>query len=465
MAPGSPRSAAPKTAAPTARAVHSGTVPLVGGARLPLAFIVGGLVAFALGAGWLALSARHGLLPHVHPQIVALAHLWLPGFLLSVCLGASYQLMPVVLGTPLRASTHTLWIHAGLHVIGVAVLVFGLAVGRYAWAGLGGLAVSAGIIVLLVATLHTFVASGRRDAAALSFPLSSAWLTATVLAGVLLALNRRTPFLSLSALDLLRAHAHLGLVGYFLTLLQGITFQLVPMFTMGEARRPRTALAGLIAGQLGLVCLAAGLAWSIRSATLLGAGLLLASLATSGVAFSATLKTRRRRRLDPGVRAFVIGLGLLALGALLGGAIVFLDLSPERVFPAAHAYGLLLIAGGLSLTILGMLGKILPFLVWMKAYGPSVGRMPVPLATTLASRPLEHVWLGGHLAGLGLLAGGEFWSHAALAFAGGALLAFAAIVYLANAARVLWHLRRSSAPTAPTTATTAAATIPRVSLS
>lgn len=40
----------------------------------------------------------------MNPLVVALAHLWLPGFLLSVCLGACYQLMPVVLGAALRVA-------------------------------------------------------------------------------------------------------------------------------------------------------------------------------------------------------------------------------------------------------------------------------------------------------------------------------------------------------------------------
>ena len=426
-----------------------GLMPLVAGARLPLAFIVGGLLAFGAGALWLALLGAGGLPPHLHPRVVALAHLWLPGFLLSVCLGASYQLMPVVLGAPLRVSEKLLWTHAALHLGGVVALIVGLADMRYLLAAFGGLALASGALLFFIVTLRAFLASRRRDAAAWSFPLSAAWLLATVLAGVLMAANRGRPFLPLSILDVLRAHAHLGLVGYFATLLQGVTFQLVPMFTMGEARRPRVAKAGLLASQFGLALLAVGLALGVRPLAL-GAGLvLLAGLACTASAFLATLATRRRRKLEPGVLAFVIGMALLAAAAALGAALLGADIGPEKLFPAATAYGLLIIVGGLSLAVLGMLAKILPFLVRMKAYGPRVGRQPVPVATTLSSKPLEHAWLVAHLAGLAGLALGAANSAAWPTRVGGALLVLAALLALGNATRVMRHLRRVPPPLSP----------------
>lgn len=440
-----------------------GRVPLVGGGRLPLAFIGGGLLAFGVGVLWLARSAWPGLPPHLHPEVVALAHLWLPGFLLSVCLGASYQLMPVVLGVPLRATNKPLWTHAALHLGGVLAVVIGLGGGHYGWAGLGGTALSLGALFFFVVTLRTFRASKRRDAAAWSFPLAAGWLLATVLAGVLMAMNRRHPFLPLSALDLLRAHAHLGLVGYFATLLQGVAFQLVPMFTMGDARRPRCAMGGLVAAQAGLGMLVAGLVGSWRLPAVLGALLVLAGLAGTGIALHATLGTRRRRRLDPGMLAFLFGMGLLGLAGISGCFLAIADVSAERLFAGAAAYGLLIIAGGLSLAVLGMLCKILPFLVWMKAYGPRVGRGPVPVATTLSSRTLEQVWLGAHLIGLSGLALGAGASLAWASAAGGTVLAAGAAVYLINAARVVRHLgsprliEKSAARPAPVAARPAAA--------
>lgn len=400
---------------------------------MPLAFILFGLAALAAAAGWLLRQPELTAPPYFHPHTVACAHLWLPGFLLSVCIGAVYQLMPVVLGAPLVLRVSVLWIHFGLHAGGLVLLVAAFATGSYAWAGIGGAGIAAGVGILLTAVVKTFSSADRRDAAAWCFPLAAGWLAATVGAGVALALNRRWPWLPLSALDLLKAHAHLGLAGFFLTLLQGTTFQLIPMFTMGELRRPRLVWAGLLATQAGLLTLAPGLAWDRTVLIRLGVVIVTGGVVSSGLALRATLRTRRRKKVEPGITAFVIGAAGLGAAALTGAGLAFAPAGHPWVLRGVAVYGLLLIPGALSLTVLGMLCKIVPFLVWMRAYGPKVGKQPVPVATALASRLLEQGWLGFHLAGVGLLTAG-------LAIPGAVALAVAVVLFLANMLRVLAHL-------------------------
>lgn len=414
---------------------------MVAGGVLPLAFILLGLGALVTAAGWLLVQPTLVGLPYMHPQVVAFVHLWLPGFLLSVCIGALYQLMPVVLGAPLRLRVSALWMHLALHGAGLVLLVTAFATGRYAWAGLGGTFITAGVVILCVAVVRTFLRATRRDASAWCFPLATGWLTATVLAGVTLAMNRHSPWLPLSVLDLLRAHAHLGLAGFFLTLLQGTTFQLIPMFTMGELRRPRLVWAGLLVTQAGLLALAPGLAWDRAGLTRLGALLIVGGIVSSGIAFRATLRTRRRKKVEPGIQAFVLGAVGLSLATTLGLTLAFVPVGHPLVMRGVVAYGVVLITGALSLMVLGMLCKIVPFLVWMRAYGPKVGKQPVPVATTLASRSLEHSWLIGHLAGLGLLVVGCATSSELVSRLGGIALAVGIALFSANLLRVLAHLR------------------------
>lgn len=158
MAAGSPRSPAEPRG--------GGGVPLVAGATLPLAFIAAGLFALAAATAWLAVEP--GLLrgPPGQPRAVALAHLWLPDFLLSACCGAVYQLMPVVLGTALRAPLALAWTHFVLHSTGNCALVLGLARGNLLLAATGGTAVAVGTGVLAATTGRTFAAARRRDAIA-----------------------------------------------------------------------------------------------------------------------------------------------------------------------------------------------------------------------------------------------------------------------------------------------------------
>ncbi len=413
-------------------------VTLVAGGRLPLAFIILGLVAFGLAAG--SLAANPGLLlwPHVHPHVLALVHLWLPGFLLSIGIGALYQLMPVVLGTPLTFPASGAWLHFGLHSFGVTLLVIGFTSGQWAVVGTGGSLVSAGVLLLLWATWKTFLRSSRRDAVAWSFPLAVTWLAATTLSGVVFALNRRTPFIPVSVLALLRAHSHVGLAGFFITLLQGATFQLIPMFTLADLKRPRWIRAGLGLGQLGLIVLTAGHAVDHYPLTLGGALALTAGLGASYAALAATLRSRRRRALEPGLKAFVGGAVLTGVAAVVGLTLV---LTRDTHLPALTTlYGTLVIGGALTGMLLGMVCKIMPFLVWMRAYGPRAGRQPVPLATALGSHLLEYIWLGLHVTALVTITAALWLPSLGLLTLGTGLLAAGAAAFLGSVSRTLRHL-------------------------
>jgi hypothetical protein len=415
-------------------------LPLVGGARLPLAFIVLGLFALGTGLLWLVLDGSLIHLPYLHPRVVACVHLWLPGFLLSAAIGALYQLMPVVLGTPLQAASSALWVHFGAHATGVTAMVIGFFHVRFDWVAAGGGLVAAGAFFLFFTVLTTFMKASRRDVAAWSFPLATGWLALTVSAGLALASNRHAPWLPLSAVDLLHAHAHLGLAGFFLTLLQGTTFQLVPMFTMGEPRRGRLAWCGLLATQTGLPVLAAGFALDLPFGAVTGAVILLIGVVCTLSALRATLRTRRRRALEPGLKAFVSGFCLLAIAAAGGVVLLLASLDSTAGPKAITAYGIALIAGALSLCILGMLCKIIPFLVWMRAYGPKVGKQTVPLATSLASKRLEAAWFYSHVGAIGILVPGILLSSRALTLLGATFLAGAVGAFLVNVVRILRHL-------------------------
>ncbi len=412
---------------------------------LALAFIGLGLAALAVGVAWIAIEPELLLLPNSHPRVVALAHLWLPGFLLSVTMGALYQLTPVVLGAAVPLPRAAGWTHLGLQALGVPVLVGGFVTGRYDAVALGGAAVAIGAVIVATGVIGAFRQSTRRDAVAWSFPLAAGWLLATVGFGVVLALNRRWPFLPLGVIDLLKAHAHAGLAGFFLTLLQGATFQLVPMFTLADLRGTRRVSVGLVLGQLGLVLLVPGLACDRRFVALTGAALLGVGLAASGGALRATLRTRRRRVLEPGVRAFVLGAGLLAVAGVAGVGLLVLsaEVGGDGRPSWATAYGLAVVGGGLAFMLLGMLCKIVPFLVWMTAYGPRVGRAPVPLATALGSRTLESTWLAVHAVAVAVLVSGVLAGSIQLLGIGAGLQAAAVLAYLANASRIGAHLWRN----------------------
>ena len=408
------------------------------GARVPLAFMAFGVASLAHALACLAIEPSLLLQPHLSPRVLSLVHAWVPGFLLSVCLGACYQMMPVVLGVPLAGGSRRTWIHFGLHAVGATVIISGFLRGRYELVAAGGVSVVTGIVIFSRSAWLTFMRSQRRDAIAWSFPVAATWLLATVLLGLAVAIDRRWGLLGLPTVRLLGVHAHLGLAGFFLTLLQGVAFQLVPMFTMGEVRRARLVGLGLAATQTGLLLLASGLAMGGHWFALAGACVITCGVGASGIALESTLRARRRRSLEWPVRAFVAGAAIVPLAAAGG---VLMTMAGGSVPPSwTAAYGAAAIAGALSLMILGMLLKIVPFLVWLTVYGPKVGKARVPTAASLASIDLSRAWLLVHMAGMAFTIIAMFRGSEALAIVAASVLSAAGVLYIWNFGRVVRHL-------------------------
>jgi len=411
--------------------------PLAAGATIPLAFIATGFAAGAIGTAWLALAPAMLALPHVHPQVVALAHVWLLGCLLTICCGAIYQLLPVLANVPF-AGRRQAWTHLALHAAGVALMVPAFASARMGLVAAGGMLVAAGVVLLSVAVARVLRATTRLDPILLAFGAATAWLLVTVAVGVLLAANLHFGWFGVDVLAVLRAHAHLGVGGFFVTLLQGALFRLVPMFTLGELRGTRRVGVALAASQLGLLVLVPALGLGRTRGVLAGAALLAGSFVLTAFELRRVWATRRKRALEPGLRGFFLGLGALGLAALLGTALT----ATEGNVRAALAYGVLAVIGGVLAAVEGMLCKIVPFLVWMRVYGPRVGRQPTPAAAALGSPRCERAWVVLHAAGALLLAAGAAAGETRLLAAGAWALAAGQISLGASLAQVARHLWR-----------------------
>lgn len=441
MGAGSPFSAVPKAVSGPASAPARPPLPggwLAAQGRLPLAFM-------GLGLAWLGAATILQLvqptvlgLPHPHPHVVALTHAWILGFLVTVACGAAYQLVPIALGATLRSERHGWW-HFGLHAVGVPGMVYSFWHWDLTLLGHFGAAVGLGVGLFSFNIWRTLASSGRRGTIARSLGLMAAWLFLTVAIGLLLAANRFWQFIPLDPVALLRAHAHLGLVGFFLTLLQGVSFQLVPMFTLGEIRDWRLADAGLGLTQVGLLGLAPALAWHLESLAFAGALVIGAGLGCSVVSLWRALRTRKKRRLDPGLIAFLRGGIGLCLAAVAGAVLAFPGTTRD-VIVGGMAYAVLGLVGGLVPCVAGMMCKIVPFLTWMRAYGPRVGRGPTPAAHALAHPHLESWGLGLLQVSALFLLWGVWKSAGPWLQAGTWILAAGVGLFLADMVRVLRHL-------------------------
>jgi hypothetical protein len=415
---------------------------------LPLRYLAAATAAFvvaALGVPWLAPElAGH----YYHPRLLALTHTVTLGWITVAIIGASYQLIPIVLERPLWSERLARWQFVAL-LAGIVGMVGHFFIGE--WSGLlwgAGLVVAASVahlvnVALSVRGLRRWTFTARLVL------LAHAGFALTLLWGLGLATDKVVHVLPPATFPLLHAHVHLALLGWVLPMVLGVAARVYPMFLLASEPSGwpgRVQLVGLTAG-VPLVVLGI-----LLSPALLAAGALavLAALGGHGAWVVQMVRSRRRPALDWGLRLVLAGALFLVPAAGLGLAFA-LDLAAGPRL--GLAYAVLALGGWASLTIAGMLLKIVPFLVWYRAYGALVGRAAVPTLAQLS-------WPAGERVAAALLTVGV----AALAVAvgvgapdaiavAGAVTAAGALVLAAVLVTVLHHLvscrfRRAAAPLA-----------------
>jgi hypothetical protein len=387
--------------------------------RLPLSFLLSGAVASVLlGVGAIFVLPTALTDPQAM-QVLALVHTATLGWFTMTIMGAMYQLVPVVLVTRLRAVALA-YAQMALYLAGVVLLVSGFWFNVLPLLAVGGSLVVAAASVFALHLLATILLASRRPLTAAYLIASLLYLLLVVSLGLTAAFNLRWGFLGAATSHLFLAHLVIGLGGWLGLTVIGVTYKLTPMFALVHRKSERFGWGLLVLLNAGLIGLALSLglaapAWLVDVfGGALGLGLL-------GFVFDfgRMLRARQKRALDVMQRFTVAGAGYLALGVVLGSAIVAFHL--DAAFgPVWLAAAYLLLVGWIGQTILGNLQKIVPFLVWNQRYARRVGRTKTPLLRDLIHLPTAR--LAFWLLNAGILA-----EAAALAFASPLAVSLAAI--------------------------------------
>jgi len=390
---------------------------------LPLSYLGAAAAAFVA-----AMAALPWLAPELgghyyHPRVLALTHAITLGWITMSILGASYQLIPIVLQRPLWSERLARW-QLGLLLIGVIGMIAHFWIGT--WPALASAAALVGLgagmhVVNVVLSLHDF---DRWTFTARLVVLGHVGLSLTVVFGFALALNHLWFFLPRAFFPSLHAHIHLALAWWIAPMLMGVSARVYPMFLLTPEPRGwpgRMQLWGLAVGAPVLVT---GLVvWVISMA-----------------------RGRKRPGLDWGLRFVLAAAGFLPLGTVLGLALAFDLLSGPRV---ALAYAVLVLGGWASLSIVGMMLKIVPFLVWYRVYSQQLGRVQVPTLAALGWPAAEAAAWVLLTAGVLALALAAAWGRADIIAGSGLVLAMGALAFAASLGHALLHLaRRPPAPAA-----------------
>jgi hypothetical protein len=415
---------------------------------------------------WLAAEPALLTSYHYNQTIIALTHLVVLGWICSAAMGAMYQLVPVALETTLYSSRLGRWQFV-IHIIGFAGMVWMFRVWNLKQVGHFGSALTLGVGLFVFNIARTLRRTPKWNVVATAIASSLVWFSVTVLAGLSIAASKCTyesanqmaggsvlggmlrglrnvaTYVShFDAINAMHAHAHLGVIGLFTVLIVGVSYKLVPMFTLSEIQSRRRALACLVllnAGLAGAVtCILLRNSWKFFFALTVIAG-----LTVYGWEMVAIVRARKRAAMDWGVKSFLTAVTLLVPLSVLAAVLAWPRL-PFNVFTGQleNLYGFLGLMGFVSFAIIGMLQKIVPFLVWLNAYGRHVGRAQVPTLPEMYSERVQAGIYWCWLFGLALASAGIL-SQSALVVRLGALALSSGVILLGvNTARTMRHVFR-----------------------
>ena len=203
---------------------------------VPLRYLLAAAAAFVLaatGVVWLAPDlAGH----YYHPRIVALTHTVTLGWITLAIMGASYQLIPIVLGRPVwseRAARWQFW----LLVVSVIGMVAHFALGTWPGLVLAAAMFAAGAGVHLINVLLTLRGVDRSRFTARLVLLAYAGLALTVGFGLLLGADHIVKILPGDVFSTLHAHVHLALLGWVMPMVLGVAARVYPMFLLAPEPR------------------------------------------------------------------------------------------------------------------------------------------------------------------------------------------------------------------------------------
>lgn len=369
-------------------------------------------------------------------HLLSLTHLIALGWITMIIFGALYQLIPVILETRLFSEKFAV-ISLVLLITGTILITVSFWHFNFGFLLLtGGTAVLFSALFFVANLLGTSLQSEKKTFEKKFIVTSSLWLLFTCLAGLTLAFNFTFPFLSQSHLDLLKIHAHAGLVGWFVQLIIGVGSKLLPMFMVAHGMKITPLKIAYPALNSGLVIALISEFFIFRAGVITGIILTLIGILSFIFYLTEAYKLRVRKKLDPGMKQSAIAFLTLLIPMFL---ILLLFVKQKLHTNFITVYGFILVAGFISSLILGQTYKTLPFIIWLKEYRGKMGRLKIPLPKDLytESSVLWQIWL--FTPGFILVAAGVIVQQVLLIQTGAGFMIAGLSIYNFNIFKIIFH--------------------------
>ena len=402
-----------------------------------------GALSFLVAAVLLLFVAKDLTQHYLSPHLLALTHVLVLGWISMIIFGSLYQLIPVVMEVKLYSEKLAIstFILFGSGLIMLSASFWSFTFAHSLWMEIGGGLLLLAVILFAINAIKSAAKTERKTIENTFIVTAVLWLLLTVILGLVIVFNFAFNFLSMSHLQLLKTHAHMGLAGWFLLLVIGVASKLMPMFLI--VHKLPTKLLNyayfLINGGLILLSLAYSFypeIWLLALSGLLVVSGIVLFLRFNQIAFG----KRLRKKLDVGMKLSAMGFIMLALTILLGLISLFRPAFLQSFHMSTDMlYGITIILGFLSSLVLGQTYKTLPFIIWLKKYHSKVGKGKVPLPQELYSDKVANWHFYTYLIGMPILIIGVFISNVTLIQIAAVFIIITAILYNYNVFKILFH--------------------------
>lgn len=401
-----------------------------------LPFYATGAVAFIVLTSLMFISAYPLQGGYFNPHILAIVHTAALGWGTMVIFGASYQLLPVI-------NERNLF-NENLGKISYYFLLSGatclITCFWFFYTGavmiIGGSLIFVAVVLYLINAVMTTIKSQNGSVQKLFVTTAAFWLLITVSIGILLAINLKYPFIiNRNHLAILKLHAHAGLAGWFLLLVEGIGAKLVPMFMLSKSLKESYLKIAYYLQNVGLVLfLLDGYFFGPSLRYLFYALMVIAGFCSWILYVRHAYKHKLKKKL---------GFSMMHTFLSFSGLGIAMCLIPVVYFSSdtkwAILYGLFVFIGWISSIILGMTFKTLPFIVWNHRYKAINGKFKIPLPRDLYWEKLLRAQFWLFLFSLYLIALSLIFEALLPLKIGLGLLVITSIMYFVNVLKVLTH--------------------------
>jgi hypothetical protein len=408
--------------------------------QLVLPFYIYGSLSLLIATILLFFSSNAFLMHYFHPQTLAITHTMALGWGTMMILGASHQLVPVLIEGKIYSELLG-FISFFLAAAGIPLLVYSFYQFQFGTeAEWGAILINLAIIVYLINIGVSMVKSKKENVHATFVFTGTLWLLITTLIGLFLVYNFTNNILLYDSLHYLPLHAHIGIAGWFLMIIYGVGSRLIPMFLISKYNNVKLLwwIYGLVNFAL-ISFLIIFLYSSLTAFYFVPALAIAASVILFAYFCRKAYKDRLRKKTDNPLKTSLLSILMMAIPIIflliIISLLIIAPVNPQLIL----TYGFCIFFGWITIIIFGMTFKTLPFILWNKTYHTKAGVGKTPNPKELFSDKIFIWMVGTHVIGFVLFALGILMSNEMILKWSSLLLVAAALLYNGNVFKMVFH--------------------------